>query len=52
MKTKPCLTREDCQKIAAACAAEAHAHDWTVSFAIVDDGGHLPWFERLDGAAP
>lgn len=52
MKTKPCLTREDCQKMAAACAAEALANHWAVSIAIVDDGGHLMWYERLDGAAP
>ena len=52
MKTKPCLSREDCQKIAAACAAEALANKWAVSIAIVDDGGHLMWYERLDGAAP
>ena len=52
MKTKPILTREDCQKIATACATEARANDWAVSFAIVDDGGHLLWFERLDNAAP
>ena len=52
MKTKPVLTHEDCQKIARACAAEARANQWAVSFAIVDDGGHLLWFERLDDAAP
>ena len=52
MKTKPILTHEDCQTIARACAAEAIAHQWAVSIAIVDDGGHLMWYERLDGAAP
>ena len=52
MKTKPCLTHEDCQTIATACATEARAHNWAVSIAIVDDGGHLMWYERLDGAAP
>ena len=52
MKTKPVLTHEDCQKIAHACAAEARANSWAISFAIVDDGGHLLWFERLDDAAP
>ena len=52
MKTKPVLTHEDCQKIARACAAEARANSWAISFAIVDDGGHLLWFERLDDAAP
>ncbi len=52
MKTKPYLTHEDCAKIAAACAREANAHQWAVSFAIVDDGGHLLRFERLNNAAP
>lgn len=52
MKTKPCLTHEDCRKIMAACSAEALAHQWAVTIAIVDDGGHLLMLERLDGAAP
>jgi uncharacterized protein GlcG (DUF336 family) len=26
------------------------AHKWAVSIAIVDDGGHLLWLQRLDGA--
>lgn len=52
MKTKPCLTAEDCKKIAAACEAHALANQWAVSFAIVDDGGHLLWLQRLDGAGP
>jgi glc operon protein GlcG len=25
---------------------------WAVSIAIVDDGGHLLWLQRLDGAPP
>ena len=28
------------------------ANDWAVTIAIVDDGGHLLWLQRLDGAAP
>ena len=35
-----------------ASEAEAHKHNWAVSIAIVDDGGHLLNFSRLDGAAP
>ena len=38
--------------LAAAAQAEALKNQWAVSFAIVDDGGHLLWFERMDGAAP
>ena len=52
MKTKPCLTLDDCKKIAAGCEAHAQAHQWAVSFSIVDDGGHLLWMQRLDGAGP
>ena len=52
MKTKPMLTLEDVKKIAAGAEAEALRNNWAVSFAIVDDGGHLLWQQRLDGAAP
>ena len=51
MQTKPYLTLEDIKKIAAGAEAEALRTNWAVSFAIVDDGGHLLWFQRLDGAA-
>ncbi len=52
MQSKPFLTLEDIKKIAAGAEAEALRNSWAVSFAIVDDGGHLLWFQRLDGAAP
>ena len=52
MKTKPVLELVDIKAIAAAAEAEAVANAWAVSIAIVDDGGHLLWFQRLDGAAP
>ena len=42
----------DVKKIAAASEAEALKNNWAVSIAIVDDGGHLLWLQRLDGAAP
>ncbi len=32
--------------------AEALQNGWRVAIAIVDDGGHLLWLQRLDGAAP
>jgi len=51
MNTKPYLTLEDVKKIAAGAEAEALRNNWAVSFAIVDDGGHLLWYQRLDGAA-
>lgn len=52
MLSKPFLTSEDIKRIAAAAEAEALANHWAVSIAIVDDGGHLLSFQRLDGAAP
>ncbi|MCA1856443.1 heme-binding protein [Massilia oculi] len=52
MQTKPYLILEDVKKIAAAAEAEALRNNWAVSFAIVDDGGHLLCLQRLDGAAP
>ena len=52
MKTKPCLTLEDCKKMIAACEAEARRNNWEVVIAILDDGGHLLMLERMDGATP
>ena len=52
MKTKPVLDLADVRAIAAAAEAEALKNNWAVSIAIVDDGGHLLWFQRLDGAPP
>ena len=52
MKHKPMLTLDDARRIAAAAEAEAVAHGWAVSIAVVDDGGHLLWLQRLDGAPP
>jgi uncharacterized protein GlcG (DUF336 family) len=52
MQTRPYLTLEDVKKIAAAAEAEALAHQWSVAIAICDDGGHLLWFQRLDGCPP
>ena len=52
MQTKPVLTLEDVKKIAAAAEAEALANKWNVVISVVDDGGHLLWLQRLDGAAP
>ena len=52
MKTKSTLESADIKAIAAAAEAEALKNQWAVSIAIVDDGGHLLWLQRLDGAAP
>ncbi len=52
MKTKPTLELADVKRIAEAAEAEALSRGWAVAIAIVDDGGHLLWLQRLDGAAP
>jgi glc operon protein GlcG len=52
MQSKQVLTLEDVKKIAAAAETEAKLHNWSVTISIVDDGGHLLWLQRLDGAAP
>jgi glc operon protein GlcG len=52
MKNKSVLEFSDIQTIAAAAHSEAVRNQWAVSICIVDDGGHLLWFQRLDGAPP
>src|SRR5688572_21749604 len=52
MKNKPMLTFDDVRAMAQAAENEARTHQWAVTIAIVDDGGHLLWLQRLDGAAP
>ncbi|MBI2768535.1 MAG: heme-binding protein [Burkholderiales bacterium] len=52
MKTKSVLELADIKAIAAAAEAEALKNNWAVTISIVDDGGHLLWLQRLDGAAP
>ncbi len=52
MQSKPVLSLEDIKKIAAAAEAEAVKNNWAVAIAIVDDGGHLVWMQRMDGVAP
>jgi uncharacterized protein GlcG (DUF336 family) len=52
MKTKPFLTLEDVRRVAQAAEAEALKNNWAVTIAVTDDGGHLLWLQRLDGAPP
>lgn len=49
MKTKSTLELVDVKAIAAAAEAEALKNNWAVTIAIVDDGGHLLWLQRMDG---
>lgn len=52
MLTKTILGADDVAKVLAAAEAEARAHQWAVTIAICDDGGHLLALKRLDGVAP
>jgi len=48
MLAKQALSIELAKKVAAAAIAEAKRNDWAVAVAVVDDGGHLMYLERLD----
>jgi glc operon protein GlcG len=52
MTSKSVLELTDLKRIATGAEAEALANNWAVTIAIVDDGGHLLWLQRLDGAPP
>ena len=52
MRDKPCLTEDDLIKAMAACRAEADKNSWKVAIAIVDDGGYLLHFNRMEGVPP
>jgi glc operon protein GlcG len=52
MQRKPFLGHNEVRAVVTAAEAEARRHDWAVTIAVVDDGGHLLWLQRLDGAAP
>ena len=50
MRSKHALTLVDVKKMLAACEAEAVKNKWAVAISIVDDGGFLLGFARMDGA--
>lgn len=52
MKSKAILERDDVARILATAREEALQHNWAVTIAVVDDGGHPLALERLDGCAP
>ncbi|RQH00553.1 GlcG/HbpS family heme-binding protein [Paraburkholderia dinghuensis] len=52
MRTRAVLTDEDIVTMGDAAVAHARTNQWNVTIAIVDDGGHLLWLRRLDGASP
>jgi glc operon protein GlcG len=52
MRTKHLLTLAEVDEILSAARNEAFKHNWVVTIAVVDDGGHLLGLSRLDGASP
>jgi uncharacterized protein GlcG (DUF336 family) len=46
---KKALTLDAAKKMAAGAEAEAMKNKWNVVIAIVDDGGHLIYLQRMDG---
>jgi uncharacterized protein GlcG (DUF336 family) len=52
MIDRKALTLDDVKRIGAAAEEEARRNGWAVTIAVVDDGGHLLWLQRLDGAPP
>ena len=52
MNSKPFLGLDDVRRMAAAAEAHARQNGWAVTIAVVDDGGHLLWLQRHDGAPP
>jgi uncharacterized protein GlcG (DUF336 family) len=50
VESKKYLTLADVKIIAAGCESEALRQNMAVTIAIADDGGHLIWLQRLDGA--
>jgi uncharacterized protein GlcG (DUF336 family) len=43
------LSLEDAKRVAAAARAEAEKNGWAVVIAVLDEGGHLMYLERMDG---
>jgi glc operon protein GlcG len=48
LRDKKGLTLEVAKKLAAAAEEEAVKNKWPVVIAVVDDGGHLVYFQRID----
>jgi uncharacterized protein GlcG (DUF336 family) len=46
------ITLEGAKKMMAAAEAEAKKNNWSVAIAILDAGGHLLMFQKLDGTQP
>jgi uncharacterized protein GlcG (DUF336 family) len=49
LPSKKVLSLEAAKQVAAAAEKHARENKWNVCVAIVDDGGHLIYFQRMDG---
>ena len=49
LPTKKFLSLEVAKHVASAAEKHARENKWNVCIAIVDDGGHLVYFQRIDG---
>ena len=49
MFLQPALSLEDARRVSAAARIAAETNGWAVVIAVVDDGGHLMYLERMDG---
>jgi glc operon protein GlcG len=49
MSYGPPVTLAQARTLAARALAEAEEHKWSMAVAVVDTGGHLVYFERMDG---
>ena len=49
LPTKRILTLEAAKQIAALAQVEARRNNWNMVVAVVDDGGHLIYLDRMDG---
>jgi uncharacterized protein GlcG (DUF336 family) len=52
MRNRPALTLADVKRMLGAAEAEGARNKWNVAIAVLDDGGHLLGFHRMDGATP
>lgn len=45
----PPISLDDARRVTAPAIAEARKNNWNVAVAIVDTGGHLVYYEKMDG---
>ncbi len=43
------INLDTAKKVAASAVTEARKNNWTMAVAVVDTGGHLVYFEKMDG---